>query len=175
MIDKALRIILISTLMTSCNNNESKETIITPDAPPKEDLISVVLAKNDIDAYNMLLFYYPDDLSILPIAVHMAKNSKYGKAYYDLFQTIYSIFNESSVPIDSATQKYMMYYLEKGIELKDSDCVWAMSKLYMIGTFVEEDTIKAKKNLMKVFSSNDIDSLYWQLLKYEAEAKLSNK
>lgn len=172
MIDKILGLVLILILMASCNSSEYKGSIITPDAPPKEELISIVLTSNDIDAYNSLLFYYPDDLAILPMAVYMAEKQGYGKAYSDLFHTLYSVFNDNSVSIDSITQKHMMYYLRRGIELKDTDCVWIMSGLYMTGTFVERDTIKAKENLMKIFSLKDINRFYWPLLKNEAELKL---
>lgn len=163
-INMLLCIVLCIIFIVSCNDKH-EGTIITPDAPPKEDLISNILTNCDTIAYNALLFYYPDDFTILPMAIHMAEHQEYGKAYSDLFYTFYSVFNDNSVPIDSITQNHMLFYLEKGIELKDTDCVWIMSKLYMTGTFVEKDTILAKKYLMIVFSQNDIESLYWPLLK----------
>ena len=56
-------------LLTSCKNTSEEKNegiVITPEAPSKEELIADVLSLGDIDSYNSLLFYYPDDINVLP-------------------------------------------------------------------------------------------------------------
>lgn len=99
------------------------------------------------------------------MAVYMAEHQQYGTAYYDIYSSIYSVFEENSIPIDSMTQQYLLYYLKKGVEVKDHSCVRTMSELYLTGEFVEKDTVKAKKYLMLIYSQDDVENLYWPHLK----------
>ena len=167
-----LCLLLSMVLLTSCKNTSDEKNegiVITPEAPSKEELIADVLSLGDIDSYNSLLFYYPDDINVLPLSVYMAEYQKYGHAYFNLFYTFYSAFNETRVSLDSATQGLMLYYLEKGVELKDTDCVWMMSKLYTDGTIVVRDTSKAKDLLLLVYPSDVVETYYWPYIKRHAD------
>ena len=170
MINKILCAVLLLALFISCTdtptkNNVSDGIVITPDVPPKEELIDDILTYGNIDSYNSLVFYYPNDIDVLPMAVYMAEHYGYGKAYSDLFCTCYSTFKENSISIDSATQKYMLYYLQKGVEQKDTDCIWIMSKVYWNGWGIRKDTVKAKELLMQIVPSDDFEKMYWPYLK----------
>jgi hypothetical protein len=59
----------------------------------------------------------------------------------------------------------MLYYLQKGVEQKDTDCIWIMSKVYWNGWGIRKDTVKAKELLMQIVPSDDFEKMYWPYLK----------
>lgn len=159
-IDKKMIFMVLMIFMVSCSNNDY------PEAPPKKDLISNILEYGDIYSYNQLMFYYyRDGLNNFPLAVHMVENYGYKRACYDIFDMFYDTFKNEFIEIDTVTQNLLIYYLEKGISLGDTDCAWIMSHLYMDGLYVEKDTIKAKKCLMQVFTPIGVDTLFWPIVK----------
>ena len=147
--------------LVSCEKNKMY-------VPPREMLIKTVVESDNVeecvDAYNSFLFHYYDE-AVLPLSVHMIEKYGYGEACNHMYGKILRDFKNPSVSIDSATQKYMLYYLKKGIELKDTASVWIMCRLCMSGTFVEKDTIMAKKLLLDFFSAEKVESLFWPYLK----------
>ena len=161
---KAMGFFMCVVLSMSCNNNEDSETTPSNDLSKKE-LIKSIATEGNTDSYNSFLFNYPSDISIIPLSVNMVEQYGYGKACSSLFYTMYSAFKSTSIEIDSIMQKTMLYYLNKGVELKDTDCVWIFCRLYLTGTFVERDTSVAKRYLTQIYSSGEIDTLYWPYLK----------
>ena len=151
-------------LSVSCTNKADNETTSLYNISKKE-LIKSINTEGSIDSYNSFLFNYPDDISIIPLSVNMVEQYGYGKACSSLFYTMYSAFSSTSIEMDSIMKKNMLYYLNKGIELKDTDCVWIICRLYLTGTFVERDTTAAKRYLTQIYSSGEIDTLYWPYLK----------
>ncbi len=151
-------------LSASCNNRTNNKTLPL-DNHLKENLISDVFTEGSIDAYNSFLFNYPDDIRIVSLSVTMAEQHGYGKACSDFFYTMYSSFNHDPINIDSATQKYLLSYLYKGVDLNDTDCVWIICKLFLTGTFVEKDTSVAKQYLTKIYPSTEVETLYWPYIK----------
>lgn len=162
---KLIAIIVCVLFSVSCNNKTTNNKAMSSDSHLKESLIRDVFTEGSFTAYNSFLFNYPDDICIIPLAVTMAEQHDYGKACSDLFYTMYSSFNNDSKYIDSATQKYLLSYLYKGVELNDTDCVWIMCKLFLTGTFVEKDTVVAKQYLNKIYPSTEVEALYWPYIK----------
>ena len=169
---KAINIIvdvfLCMLFLVSCEKNKKY-------VPPREMLIKTVIESDDIeecvDAYNSFLFHY-DDEAALPLSVHMIEKYGYGEACMNMFEMILDYFKNPSVSVDSATQEYMLYYLKKGIALKDTTCAWVMCKLCMSGTFVEKDTIMAKKLLLDFFPAEKVESVMWPYLKGHTKLSL---
>jgi hypothetical protein len=159
-IKKNISFALLVILSISCTNkNDDIDT--SKNVPIKEDLIHGIVNEGNIDSYNALLFHYHTDISILPMAIYMSEQYNYGKACSDLFYLLYTDYDENTIQVDSMTREYMLYYLEKGINLNDTNSAWIMSKLYLTGTFVKKDSIMSKKTLMQVFSPDDVEKLYW--------------
>ena len=161
---KKMSLLLFMVFVISCNNSNDGVNIVK-NVPLKEDLINDIITEGNVDSYNALLFHYYNDISIIPMAIHMSERYDYGKACSDLFYTMYSAFDGSTSSVDSMTRNYLLYYLRKGIELKDTTSAWIMSRLYVSGLLIEKDTNMAKQCLMSVFSSKDVDTLYWPYLK----------
>lgn len=151
-------------LLVSCNNNvDNLEKNRT--TPLKSELINDIVLNGNINSYNSLLFYYPDEIDVVSTAVCMVEQYGYRRACSDIFYAFYSAFNDNAIAIDSTTQKYLLYYINKGIELMDTDCVWIMCRMYLTGTFVEKDTSIAKNYLMRIYQTNDVESWYWPYIK----------
>lgn len=161
---KAIGFFICVVLLVSCRNKVDDD--LTPSNNlSKAELIKNVNTEGNIDSYNSFLFNYPDDIGIIPLSVNMVEKYSYGKACSSLFYTMYSAFSCTSVEMDSIMGESMLYYLNKGVELKDTDCVWIICKLYLTGTLVERDTSAAKRYLSQIYSSDEIDTLYWPYLK----------
>lgn len=162
-IDIAIGLFVI--LATSCD----KKTTITPDALSKEWYVSQMLESNDrnasIYAYNEYCFYYPNDIDIIPFSLYMANQYNYGLACFKIFYEINSVFERELITIDSATQEFILYYLKKGVDLNDTDCMFQMSTLYTSGTFVEKDTVMAKKYLLRICRSDKVYNILWSEMK----------
>lgn len=159
-----MSLFICAVLFVSCKNKA--DNVSTPlNNLSKKELIKSVNTEGSIDSYNSFLFNYPDDISIIPLSVNMIEQYGYGKACSNLFYTMYSAFSRTSIEMDSIIGKSMLYYLNKGVELKDTDCVWIICRLYLTGTFVERDTSAAKRYLRQIYSSDEIDTLYWPYLK----------
>lgn len=152
MISKKLGLILCMVLMISCNNNEQCGT---SEARPKEWYISDILTSKDIDvsirAYDEFCFYYPNDIDFIPLTIHMINQKHYSRACNYMYGKITNICEKYSISLDSMSQEYVLYYLKKGIEMKDIDCATNMAFLYMKGELVDKDTVMAKNYIMNFY------------------------
>ena len=163
--NKVKNILVMSVVfLLSCENTSTK---IIPEI--KEDqqrgwLISDIIKEGDVESYNSFIFNYYNDIQCIPLSIYMIEQYNYGPACYQLYSYFSNFFEENSLSMDSVTKEYMLYYLRKGVELEDTNCIWVMSRLYLSGKYVEKDTVLAKKNLMRIFIKDDVDSFIWPYL-----------
>lgn len=157
----AICLLLVGTL-SSCEN----KVRVTPSGPPKEELQHNVIAYGDTNAYSQLFFYYYG-ADLLPYAVLMSDKYHYPKAYYDVYSLVDYYFDINHIDYDSATSRYILYYLREGLELKEEGCAWALCALYLTGDkqIVNIDTVLAKKCLESVFPQKKVEKLLWPYMK----------
>ena len=129
-------------------------------APPKDELQHDVLAYGDTNAYNQLRHYY-FDADLLPYSVFMADRYQYREAFSMIYNIMDYYFAVNDIDFDSSTCQYVLYYLHKGVELKNESCAIALCDAYLRGKMVEVDTSKAKECLLQVFPEEKVENLYW--------------
>ena len=94
----------------------------------------------------------------------MIDQKHYGKACEYMYSTISNRFKQYSITPDSVTKEYLIYYLKKGIDLKDTGCAVALAFLYMEGEWVNQDTIMAKNYIMNFYPPKEAKRV-WKLIK----------
>ena len=162
--NKKIGFLIFTLLIVSCHRGIP----ITPEAEPKEWYIEGIFdsryAETSIHAYNQFDFYYGEDIDFIPLSIYMIDQKHYGKACEYMYSTISNRFKQYSISPDSVTKEYLIYYLKKGIELKDTDCAVDLAFLYMEGEWVNQDTNMAKNYIMSFYPPEKAKFM-WKWLK----------
>ena len=108
--------------------------------PPIEELIDSIRNEGDIESYDKLAKYYPAE--VLPYAFYMANEYNYGKACYDVFSSMSTIYPMEKKANDEMC-KIAMLYLKKGAELGDISCINSMCTELTLGRYVPRDSALA--------------------------------
>lgn len=109
-------------------------------APPKNELILAIIHDGDIESYNMLSRYYHAE--ILPYAFFMANEHNYGRACFDVYGSIISIYTlEKNINEESC--KIAMSYLKKGADIGDISCIMGMYYELASGRIIQQDSTLA--------------------------------
>ncbi len=162
---KIIGFLVLMALTISCDNGM---ITITPEANPKEWYISSIFdssyAETSIHEYNQFIFYYDEDIDVIPLSIYMIDQKHYGRACEYMYTTISNRFKRYSITPDSVTKEYLIYYLKKGVEMNDTDCAASLAYLYMEGEWVERDSVIAKNYMMSFYPKEDAER-NWKLLK----------
>ena len=163
--NKKIGFLIFTILLISCHRGIP----ITPEANPKEWYIEGIFASNDtswsIHEYNQFCFYYDDyDIDFIPLTIYMIEQKHYGHACSYMYEEIKALCEKYSITPDSITQAYLLSYLKKGIEMKDTACADYMAYEYMKGEWVDQDTNMAKNYIMSFYPPEDAKRM-WRLMK----------
>ena len=125
----------------------SKVTVtqITPNLPVEQlnDYVRRVFEEGDTSAYKEL---WNEPVPYLLCSMVMANKYNYPEAYRNVYQDIiYPYTSLNDIPIDTATFNFAYSYLKRGAELGSKSAKLSMSIILLIGIFVPQDTILARK------------------------------
>ena len=115
-----------------------------------EELKQRIITKGDTSAYKNLRIEYLDrkfyDDEILFYSIIMSNKYCYPPAFFDVYFHLTSIYehNNKIGKIDNRTIKMALDFLNKGVELNDYDAICKLRDLYLEGSYVTKDSIKAK-------------------------------
>lgn len=113
---------------------------MTPPKPSDEEiqrLIKCVVNDGDIDSYNELSRVYGS--KALSYAIFMANEHHYGKACYDVYRDLISVY-PLSVNANEETARLAIAYLKKGADMGDISCYSGLCTEYAVGRYLPLDS-----------------------------------
>lgn len=123
-----------------------------------KDYKTAVYKNGDTHAYLRLLMHNGRrSEETLIYSMVMANKFHYSHAYYDVYQTIIDLADAYSTELDSVTMNMALDYLQKGATLGDVNCVYEISRLYLVGEFVTQDESTAKSFFSILYSNEDLE------------------
>lgn len=156
---------LARPLAAQHTNTTTEEEII--DCPSMEfsftireikDFKTAVYKNGDTHAYLQLLMHNGiRSEETLIYSMVMANKFHYPHAYYDVYKTIIDMADTYSTELDSVTMGMALDYLHKGATLGDVNCVYEISRLYLVGEFVAQDEHMAKSFFSILYSNEDLE------------------
>lgn len=119
-----------------------------------EPILKLAVKFGDKGSYDKLYYLYFDDgrlSDFIDIAISMAQNYKYEKAYFDIYSCLCEISNNASIgnySLDnlSKNEKEMaIYYLKKSANIGNPQSCRILGNYYLEGRYVCQDTILGRK------------------------------
>ena len=108
--------------------------------PPIEELRTAILKHGDIYSYHQLSRYYPSE--VLPFAFYMANEYNCGRACYDVYSCILSLYPHDKI-VNNENCRIAMSYLQKGANLGDISSIIAMYTELSYENNIPQDSILA--------------------------------
>lgn len=143
--------LIITSLFLSCNKKEKSIPLNTATTSDKDYYQNLALTKGDTSAYYNLNSYYMDypTEGLLYPALIMANKYGYHLAYEDVYISLTGSRYKKELTeledLDSITRKLALDYLIRGSEKGNKGCKRILGNYYLIGKYVELDTIRGKK------------------------------
>ena len=115
---------------------------------------SIVL-KGDIESWGNLCFTNEKEYSNypngqinryelqLPYALILANRYGNPQACYDIYELITELYEAYNIEMDSATINFVLFYLNKGADLRNGECLKRLYDFYIEGKYVTRDVKKA--------------------------------
>ena len=147
-----LVLFMLCTISLECFS-QKRSTFTMKGSPPWrpiKTLKKLVKEKGDIDAYDELSLAELPEGEFFLYALYMANKYNYPLAYYDVYYSLVEFCGEKNV--DENTLNLALYYLKKGAELEDWNCMRELSLLYLTGKYVPLDSVKGKELRKKIDS-----------------------
>ncbi len=98
--------------------------------PPIEELRTAILKHGDIYSYHQLSRYYPSE--VLPFAFYMANEYNCGRACYDVYSCILSLYPHDKI-VNNENCRIAMSYLQKGSDTGSVSAYCTNTGYYFIG------------------------------------------
>jgi hypothetical protein len=137
-------------LITSCKKEESFPMAYVS-AKDHEKYESQVLEKGDTIAYNQLsmeFFDSPNEGEFLYTSLRMANKYNYGRAYDDAYMCLTNAYHKKEYTeldsLDNNTKNLALDLLERGAITKNKDCMQRLGNYYLLGKYVEKDSVKGQ-------------------------------
>ena len=100
--------------------------------PPIEELRTAILKHGDIYSYHQLSRYYPSE--VLPFAFYMANEYNCGRACYDVYSCILSLYPHDKI-VNNENCRIAMSYLQKGSDTGSVSAYCTNTGYYFIGLY----------------------------------------
>ncbi|MBQ9427463.1 MAG: hypothetical protein IJU36_07550 [Paludibacteraceae bacterium] len=134
-------VILFAALYGIYQNFVAEDWIdMSEPGPPIEELRTAILKHGDIYSYHQLSRYYPSE--VLPFAFYMANEYNCGRACYDVYSCILSLYPHDKI-VNNENCRIAMSYLQKGADLGDISSIIAMYTELSYGNNIPQDSILA--------------------------------
>lgn len=139
---KTITLMIVAIIVNSCtirSMNDSETSL--------EELKRQVIQNKDPDAYDELLTSYLDydTKESFYYSLVAANRDNNPQAYYDVFSTLESLYSKGLADMDADLRDIAMLYLQKSASLSHYQATDELSKMYIEGKFIAQDTILGRK------------------------------
>ena len=140
--------------LTLCFAQTKSSIKMSPPWRPVKELKKLVIEKGDTVAFYELIFALSRD-ELLIYALHLANKYDYADAYFWVYNSLISFYEDNKIEIDTQTLNLALMYLNKGVELNNRNCMIALGRLLLDGKYLPQDTVRGKELQMRGWGKAD--------------------